>query len=64
MADRRPNCIMCGDRIDRLQRSPGVMVAYPCGCWLTFEQAEAIKALVRELADAEGVEDVLDPGLP
>ncbi len=42
MPDCRPFCARCGDRVDRMQRSPGVVVAYPCGCWLSRSEANAV----------------------
>ncbi|MFG1659057.1 hypothetical protein ACGFIY_21245 [Micromonospora chersina] len=37
-----PSCPGCGSRIDLMRRTPDLVAAYPCGCWLTPGQAEAI----------------------
>ena len=44
---RRPVCPVCGAPIDRMQRSFGVVAAYPCTCWLTPLRADAVADLFR-----------------
>ncbi|RKR92794.1 hypothetical protein BDK92_7276 [Micromonospora pisi] len=40
--DRRPTCPTCVGPVDRMQRAFGVVAPYPCGHWLTPDQAQAI----------------------
>lgn len=47
---RRPACPNCADRIHRMQRSLGVVAAYPCNCWLTPAQAQAVADSARNEA--------------
>lgn len=47
----RPVCPGCRKRIDRFQRAapklPGVYASYPCNCWHTEDQAQAMVATWR-----------------
>lgn len=38
----RPSCAHCGQPVDRMRDSRGIVVAYPCGDWHTPDQARAI----------------------
>ncbi|MGI5178660.1 hypothetical protein ACQEVZ_20220 [Dactylosporangium sp. CA-152071] len=38
----RPACPACSATVDRLQRSYGVVAAYPCSCWLTPAAAQQL----------------------
>lgn len=37
-----PICPGCRSAIDRMRRTPDLVAAYPCGCWLTPGQAQTI----------------------
>ncbi len=52
MHDCRPHCARCSDRVDRMQRSRGIVAAYPCLHWLTRGEANAMKAEADALLDA------------
>ena len=38
----RPVCPKCSKRVDRMQRSHGVVAVYPCNHWLTPGQAQTV----------------------
>lgn len=48
----KPSCANCSQPVDRLQRSCGVVAAYPCQCWLTKGQANSVVQQFRELTAA------------
>lgn len=48
----KPSCASCRQPVDRLQRSLGIVAAYPCRCWLTVEQADMVRRHFRELVAA------------
>lgn len=48
----KPSCASCRQPVDRLQRSFGVVAAYPCLCWLTKGRANLVVQHFRELTAA------------
>jgi hypothetical protein len=48
----KPSCASCSQPVDRLQRSFGIVAAYPCYHWLTSDQANRVVQHFRELTAA------------